>query len=108
MRALAVDRQALAVTQAAVAAQVHQPLDVHLHVAAQVALDAVVGVDDLADRLGVHLTQVVDLRGRVDLGARTDLAGRGKTDAVQVRQRVEDVLATGEVNACDTCHGCLS
>src|ERR1700734_3387662 len=29
VRALAADRQALAVTQAAIAAQIHQPLDVH-------------------------------------------------------------------------------
>src|SRR5271154_4365879 len=35
--ALAADRQALAVTQAAVAAEIHQTLDVHRHFAAQVA-----------------------------------------------------------------------
>jgi hypothetical protein len=37
--ALAADRQALAVAQAAVAGEVHQPLDVHRGLAAQVALD---------------------------------------------------------------------
>src|SRR3546814_8023487 len=47
--ALAAHRQALAVAQAAVAAEVHQALDVHGHVAAQVALDHVVAVDGLAD-----------------------------------------------------------
>src|ERR1700709_2089669 len=39
--ALAADRQALAVTQAAVAAQIHQALDVHRHFAAQIAFDEV-------------------------------------------------------------------
>ncbi len=47
--ALAADRQALAVAQAAVAGQVHQPLDVDRGLAAQVALDLVVAVDRLAD-----------------------------------------------------------
>jgi hypothetical protein len=47
--ALAADRQALAVTQAAIAAQVHQALDVHRHFTAQVALDQEVAVDDFAD-----------------------------------------------------------
>src|SRR3954470_6421349 len=47
--ALAADRQALAVAQAAIAAQVHQPLDVHRHFAAQVAFDLIVAVDDFAD-----------------------------------------------------------
>src|SRR5262245_42187392 len=38
-RALAADRQAFAMTLAAVAAQVHQTLDVHGHFAAQIAFD---------------------------------------------------------------------
>src|SRR5579864_9493407 len=47
--ALAADRQALAVAKPAVAGQVHQPLDVDRHLAAQVAFDLVVMVDGLAD-----------------------------------------------------------
>ncbi len=39
MRALTANRQAAAVTQAAIAAQVHQTLDVHRNVAAQIAFD---------------------------------------------------------------------
>src|ERR1700759_4598101 len=46
--ALAANRQALAVTQAAIAAQIHQALDVHRHFAAQVAFDQEVAVDDFA------------------------------------------------------------
>src|SRR5438034_9692375 len=36
---LAANRQSLAMTGAAIAAEVHQPLDIHRHRAAQVALD---------------------------------------------------------------------
>src|SRR6266498_4128091 len=38
-RALAAYRQSLAMANAAIAAEVHQPLDAHRHLAAQVALD---------------------------------------------------------------------
>jgi hypothetical protein len=47
--ALAADRQALAVTQAAIAGQVHQTLDVHRGFATQIAFHGVLGVDRLAD-----------------------------------------------------------
>src|SRR5215212_4433262 len=47
--ALAAHRQAAAVPQAAVAGHVHQALDVHGDLAAEVALDPVLAVDQLAD-----------------------------------------------------------
>src|SRR6202049_1065196 len=40
-RALTADGQSLAVSHATVAAEVHQPLDAHGHLAAQIALDRV-------------------------------------------------------------------
>src|SRR3546814_14222855 len=46
VRALAANRQALAMAQAAIAGEVHQPLDVHRRVAAQVALARVVGDEE--------------------------------------------------------------
>src|ERR1700761_2203013 len=46
--ALTADRQALAVAKAAIAAQVHQALDVHGYVAAQIAFHQIVAVDDFA------------------------------------------------------------
>src|SRR3546814_9552249 len=49
VRALAADGKALAMTQAAIAGEVHQALDVHRRVAAQVAPDRVVGVQRFAD-----------------------------------------------------------
>src|SRR4051812_18055297 len=44
VRALPVDREALTVTETAVATEVHQALDVHLHLTAQVAFDLVFGL----------------------------------------------------------------
>src|SRR5215831_13765256 len=48
VRALAADRQALAVTQATIDAQVHQPLDVHCYFAAQIAFHNVVTINQFA------------------------------------------------------------
>ena len=53
-------RQALAVAQAAVAAEVHQPLDVHRDLAAQVALDDVVAIDRLADLQHLGVGELAD------------------------------------------------
>jgi hypothetical protein len=58
--ALAAHRQAAAVTEAAVAAQVHQALDVDRDLAAQVALDRH-ATDFVADLLEVAVGQILDL-----------------------------------------------
>src|ERR1700739_3153947 len=49
MGPLTTSRQAAAMTQAAVAAEVHQPLDVDAGLAAKIALHHIVAVDDFAD-----------------------------------------------------------
>src|SRR3954453_14625589 len=60
VRALAANRQAPAVPEAAVAGEVHQPLDVHRGVAAKVALDLVIAVDRLADVADFLVGQLLD------------------------------------------------
>src|SRR5262249_17337754 len=64
VRALAAYRQTLAMAQAAIAAKVHQPLDVHCDNASQVALDPVVAVDHLADPDNLVVGQLVHAAGR--------------------------------------------
>src|ERR1700720_4438009 len=49
MSALTTHRQSAAMTQAAIAAEIHQTLDVHAGLATQIALDHVVAVDHFAD-----------------------------------------------------------
>src|SRR3954447_15632670 len=67
--ALAVDRQATAVTEAAVRAVLHQPLDVLRALAAQVALDGEVLVDEVAELADLVLGEVADVCVRVDARA---------------------------------------
>jgi hypothetical protein len=106
--ALPVDRQTAAMAQAAVAAEVHQALHVHLHFAAQIALDLVVGLEKLADLLDLTLGELFGHPVGRNPGLRADGARRRLADPVEVRERVDDVLVTGEVDACDASHVFLS
>src|SRR5690242_21762904 len=58
--ALAAHRQAATMTQAAIAAEVHQPLDVDTGLATQIALDDVVAVDHFADLQHFRIAQLAD------------------------------------------------
>src|SRR5678815_383455 len=63
--ALAAHGQALAMPRAAVAAEVHQPLDAHGHFAAEVALDAELA-HLLADLVHLGVREILDLGRRLD------------------------------------------
>src|ERR1700704_5654707 len=69
MGALTAHRQPAAMTQAAIAAEVHQTLDVHAGLAAQVALDHIVAVDDFTNLKHFLIAQLGDaaIIGNLDL-----------------------------------------
>ena len=90
--------------QAAIAADLHQALDVHAHLTAKVALHLEVMVNVITDFTDVLLGQILDAGVRVDAGRLNDLIGDVVADAVDVRQGNLDSLLTGKVDACDTCH----
>ena len=81
--------------QAAIAAEIHQALDVHGDVASQVALDPVVAVDDLAQTRDLGVGQLVDPRPERDVDLAQDLLGRGPADAVDVRRPIPTGLPLG-------------
>src|SRR5690606_28885270 len=101
--ALAAQRQAAAVAQAAVAGQVHQALDGHADLAAEVALDHVLA-DFGAQALDFRLGQVADLRRRVDAGSLAKLPGTGTANAVDALQPDPDMLLGRQVDTCNTRH----
>src|SRR6185295_16455864 len=90
--------------QAAVAAEVHQPLDVHRHLAAQVAFDLVVAVDRFADLQHFGVSELVD----ATLGRNTDLVddflGELLADAVNVLKRDHNALVRRYIDARYTSH----
>src|SRR4029079_17984327 len=90
--------------QAAIAAQIHQPLDVHGDVAPQIAFDRIVAVDGLADLQHLRVGQLVDtaLLRYACLGA--DILGELRPDAVDVLEGNDHALLRRDVYACDASH----
>ena len=103
--ALAADGEPTTVTQTAVAAEVHEALDVHLNLAPEIALDAVLALDDVTESLDLRVGELLDLGLGVDLGFATDLLSLALADAEDVGKRVSDLLTAGKVDACNTGHG---
>src|SRR6185295_7410810 len=97
-RALAADGQALAMARAAVAAQVDEALDRHLHFAAQVALDREAR-DVLAQPVHLGVGQVLDLAVRLDAGGDADRRRARAADAIDRGQRDAGVLVVRNVDA---------
>src|SRR5437764_10203913 len=104
VRALAAGGQTAAVAHAAVAVDLHQPLDVQADVLAEVALDLPLVGDDLADLAHVVLGEVLDARVAVDARVREDVVRPRAADAENISQTDFHSLVQWEINACDTCH----
>ena len=85
-------------TQAAVAADVHEPLDVQGDVLAKVTLHGLFGCDDAADATNLVLGQIPDLGAEVDLRPSQDAVRLGAPDAENVGERDLDALADGQIN----------
>ena len=91
-------------TQAAVAADLGETLDVHRHVAAEVALHSVAVADDLAQLSLVGLSQILHAGVGVDTGLSQDLVGAGAPDTKDIGKADLDPLILGQINASNTCH----
>ncbi len=104
VRPLPVDRKAAAMPEPSVAAEVHEPLDVELHLAAQITLDFVIRVEDVADELHFAIRKLVYALVLSDLRLLADLLRERGPDTVHVRQCEEDVLTAGQVDTGNTCH----
>jgi hypothetical protein len=87
-----------------VAPEIHQPLDVHLDLAPQIAFDLELGFEKIADPLDFTFRQFLGHLVRCDARLLADAASRGATHAVEVREREYDVLVTRKVDASDASH----
>src|SRR5690348_1130582 len=67
MRALTADRKAAAMAQAAIAAEIHQTLDVDADLATKVTLHEIVAIDDFADLKHFLIRQLIDATIHRDL-----------------------------------------
>src|SRR5262249_12231599 len=97
--ALAAHWQAAAMTQAAIAAEVHQPLDVDAGLATKIALDDVVAVDHFADLQNFLIAELADAAIQRDLHLLHDVPGALFADAMDVLKRDQHALVGRNVHA---------
>src|SRR4029077_18986508 len=97
-------RLTLAVADAAVAADVHEPFHAHRHLPAQVALHLVLPLDDVANPAGLVVRPTLDPLVGVDPRVGEDLPGRRNPDPVDVLDRDRPSFVPWQVDSRDTCH----
>ena len=107
MGALTADRQALTVTQAAIAGQVHQTLDVDSRLTAQITFNRIVTVDGFTDLEHFRIGELVHTTGIFDTNLGHDLLCLGLADAMDVLKRDHNALVGRNVYAGDTGHSGL-
>ena len=90
--------------EAAIRADLHEALDVECHLAAEVTLDLVAAVDDLAKPADLVLGEIADTGVGVDVRLLQDLLAGGQPDPVDIGERDLDALLTRDIDAGDTCH----
>src|SRR5947208_1225461 len=100
--------QTLPMADAAIAADIHEALDAHGHLAAQVALDLVLAIDDVAHPRRFLVAPGLDPLAGVDPGVGEDLPGGRDTDPVDVLDRDLAALVARQVHSGNACHTWLS
>jgi hypothetical protein len=108
MGPLTATRQAAPMAEPTIATEVHEPLDVHVDFAPQVAFDLEVLVDALTDLLDVVLVEIVCSLALRNTRCRANVLRVMRPNPVDVLQRNHRMFPTWEVDACDTCHSLLS
>src|SRR5688572_14542264 len=103
-RPLPAHRQVAAMTQAAVAADFHQPLDVHGDLLAEIALHAADLFEHPADLADVVFGQILDADVRADARRGQDVVRPLAPDAVDIREADLDPLRPRQIDACNTRH----
>ncbi len=94
--------------QTAVAADLHQTLDVHLSLAAQVAFHRQVIDDVVTQRSDLGVGQLAHTSIRTDLGRLQNFLRSFQADAINIGQANFNALVTREVNTFNTCHNSTS
>src|SRR2546423_611937 len=86
VRALTTNRKSAAVTNASVAPDIHEPLDVHRDFGAQRALDAKILFDRLPKLVGIRIAQIANALLGIDAGRLENASRQGTADSEDVRQ----------------------
>ena len=95
-------------TEAAIAADLHQALDVHGNLTAQVALNLQVVVNVVTDLTDILFGQVLNARIRIDTGRLDDIVRNLAANAVDIGQGDLNSLLAGQVDTSDSCQGMIA
>jgi len=90
--------------EAAIAAEVHQTLDVHIDLTAEITFDLIVQVDGFTDLPDLILIEIVRELILGDAGNAADLGRAMRTDTENILKRNHDVLSPGDIYTSDSCH----
>jgi len=104
VRALATDRQSSTVAEATIAAEIHESLDVGLDLAAQITLDHVIGLKDLAYSGHLLLGEFTGSHSAADARLVEHLKRRTASDSIDIGEGDVQALVAREVYTGDTCH----
>src|SRR5262245_3728207 len=96
---LSADRETAAMADAAIGADVHQALDVHRDVAAQVTFDLELALDDLADPVHFVVGPRLHPLARIDVGLEQHAPPRRPPEPVDVRDRDFPTLLPRQIHA---------
>lgn len=80
-------------SEATIRANLHQSLDVHRHLATQIALYPVLSIYDLAKTAQLALGEIFDTGIRADIRLREDVPTARPADAIDISETDFDTLA---------------
>src|SRR5436190_5087580 len=104
MGALPANRQATTVPQPTIAAEIHQPLDVHCHFAPQIALDHIVTIDHFANLEHFLVDQLGDAALTRNPDFPHDFTGFSRPDPMDILQCYDDTLVRRYIDAGNAGH----
>ena len=108
--ALSAEGETKTVTDTTVATDIHQSLDVHLHLGAECAFHFVLIVDDVAEGVLLVIGPVLHLLAFVDAGLGQDLFGSATSDTVDIFKPISPLLFLGKsipaIRAIDSFYSC--
>jgi hypothetical protein len=104
MRALSADGEPLAMTQPAIATEIHQPLDIHRDLSSEISFNRIVSIDEFADTQYLVVGQFVHPPLKRDSHPTAYLKGFSAPNTMDVSESDRDQLLVWDINASDPRH----
>jgi len=90
--------------ESAIAADVHQPFDVHRYFTPEIAFDSHLFVDDFANAVDLVIGQIAHARIGTDIRSLQQHLTGVESDPINVWQRCFDSLVARKIDSCNSRH----